>query len=379
VVWAAGLAFAVLAPAVLVTPVAAEPYLAVRAGAKCSDCHTNLSGGGKRTPFATIHAHDILHDLDLIPIPAGVRPFSGEITDWFSVGADLRVRNTCAFKDEPDADGRVSNDRFFRDDLDSVEIDMERTTLYSQLDLWPDLLTFYADVQVAPGGANARELVGILNNALPWGIYLKAGRFFPTYGVRIEDDTSFIRSQTGFTFDNPDDGAEIGIIRGPLYAGLSVTNGTSGDSDVLLTGNSYLLFDDVPYVRNVLAGASMARQSDDRYESAFYVGANLWRFTYLGEVDIISDSNPDTSPHDQLAAYAEVNLLLFDWLNVRGTFDFVKVQGDNNQNRFGIGLEPFISRFLQPRLVYQASNGPVHDPEGIYNNANLFLELHMFF
>jgi hypothetical protein len=370
---------ALLASVVLTTSAAAEPYLAVRAGAKCSDCHTNLTGGGKRTPFATIHAHDVLHDLDLIPIPAGVRPFSGEITDWFSIGADLRVRNTYAFKDEPDADGRVSNRRFFRDDLDSVEIEMEKTSIYSQLDLWPDMLTFYTDLQVAPGGANARELVGILNNVLPWGLYLKAGRFFPTYGVRIEDDTSFIRSQTGFTFDNPDDGAEIGIIRGPLYAGFSVTNGTSGDSDVLLTANSYVLFDEVPVVRNVLAGASMARQSDDRYESSFYVGGNLWRFTYLGEVDIISDDNPETSPHDHLAAYAELNLLLFNWLNVRGTFDFVKVQGDNDQNRFGIGLEPFISRFLQPRLVYQASNGPRQDPDGIYNNADLFLELHLFF
>jgi len=375
---AAGI-LALLAALVFATPAAAEPYLAVRAGAKCSDCHTNLSGGGKRTSFATIHSHDVLHDLDLIPIPAGVRPFNGEVTDWFSLGADLRVRNTYAFKDQPNAKGRVRNDRFFRDDLESVEIDMERTTLYSQLDLWPDMLTFYTDVQLAPGGANARELFGLLNNTLPWGIYLKAGRFFPTYGIRIEDDTSFIRSQTGFTFDNPDDGAEIGIIRGPLYAGFSVTNGISGDKDVLLTANSYLLFDDVPYLQNVLAGASFARQSSDRYESSFYAGANFWRFTYLAEVDIITDDDPATSPHDHLAAYAEVDLLLFNWLNVRGTFDFVKVQGDNDQNRFGIGLEPFISRFLQPRLVYQASNGPRHDPEGIYNNADLFLELHVFF
>jgi hypothetical protein len=372
-------AWALSALTVLAPPAAAEPYLAVRTGAKCSDCHTNLSGGGKRTPFATIHAHDVLKDLDLIPVPSGTRPFSGELTDWMSIGADLRVRNTYVFKDDPDANGRVSNDEAFRDELDSVEIDVERALGYLQVDLWPDLLSFYLDMQLAPGGATSREIFGLLNNTLPWGIYLKAGKFFPVYGVRIQDDTAFIRRRTGFTFDNPDNGGEVGIVRGPLYAAVSVTDGAPGDSDVLVTGNAYTIFEDVPAVRSVLAGASIARQSEDRYVAAFYAGANLWRFTYLSEVDIITDDTPGVNPQDHLAAYAEINLLLLDWLNVRGTFDFVKVQGDNDQNRFGIGLEPFISRFLQPRLVYRASNGPRFDPEGTFNNADLFLEMHMFF
>ena len=60
----------------------AEPYLMVREGAKCSACHTNQTGGGKRTAFAHIHAHDIEHDLDLLPVPAGVKPFNGEINSY---------------------------------------------------------------------------------------------------------------------------------------------------------------------------------------------------------------------------------------------------------------------------------------------------------
>jgi hypothetical protein len=60
---------AILVMGIAVARARAEPYLAVRTGAKCSDCHTNLDGGGKRTPFAHIHSRDILHDLDLLPLP----------------------------------------------------------------------------------------------------------------------------------------------------------------------------------------------------------------------------------------------------------------------------------------------------------------------
>ena len=71
--------------------VTAEPYLMVREGAKCSACHVNQSGGGKRTAFAHIHAKDILHDLDLLPIPAGVKAFNGDLSQYVSIGADFRV------------------------------------------------------------------------------------------------------------------------------------------------------------------------------------------------------------------------------------------------------------------------------------------------
>src|SRR5262249_6527202 len=85
----------------------AEPYLMVREGAKCSACHTNQTGGGKRTAFAHIHAHDIEHDLDLLPVPPGVKAFNGELNSYASIGSDLRVQNVTVFEDRPNQFGLV--------------------------------------------------------------------------------------------------------------------------------------------------------------------------------------------------------------------------------------------------------------------------------
>ena len=80
---------------------------------------------------------------------------------------------------------------------------------------------------------------------------------------------------------------------------------------------------------------------------------------------------------DQLAAYAELNFLLFDWLNLRGTFDFVKVSNDQDQTRYAIGAEPFINRVIQPRIQYRINNGVPTEPQD--NTDELVVELHLFF
>jgi hypothetical protein len=355
----------------------AEPYMMVREGAKCSDCHTNQTGGGKRTPFAQIHAKDILHDLEVLPIPPGVKPFNGEITPWLSMGADLRVRNSTVFEDRPSQrTGRVPENRAFRHETVSNDTQVNEFLMYLQVDLWPDLVTLYVDENFN-GGATNREVFGLFRGFLPWGTYLKTGRFFPPFGLRVHDDQAYIRSRSGFTFQNPDEGGEIGIMPGPFFLATSVTNGEPGDKDVQATVNGYGVFDDLPVVRNAVAGASYARQSDRRWVAGFYGGANLWKLTYLGEFDVIDDRTvASEARRDQYAAYAEMNLLVLDWLNLRGTFDFVKVARDRDQVRYAIGAEPFIDRYIQPRIQYRINNGPPGQPE--LNQDELWFELHLF-
>jgi hypothetical protein len=359
--------------------VQAEPYFSARSGAKCSDCHTNLTGGGKRTAFAHIHAHDILHDLDILPVPQGVRAFNGEINQYLSIGGDLRVRNTTVWVDDPNEFGRVPNNRAFRHKVDSNSTDVNEALGYIQVDLLPDLVTFYYDGNAAEG-VNTREVWGMVRGFLPWGTYVKAGKLYPPFGLRVQDDQAFIRQRTGYTFQNADDGGEIGFMPGPFFFATSVTNGSNspaGDTDVQTAVNGYGVFEDVPVVRNVLAGMSFARQSNKRSVGGFYAGSNLWRFTYLGEFDLIDDRQVSTEGRrDQYAAYAELDLLLLDWLNLRGTFDFVKVSHDQDQTRYAIGAEPFINRVIQPRIQYRINNGVPQRPNE--NTAELWVELHLF-
>mgnify|MGYP003694715221 CR=1 FL=1 len=102
-----------------------------------------------------------------------------------------------------------------------------------------------------------------------------------------------------------------------------------------------------------MAGASFARQNDKRHGRRVSTRARTsGSFTYLGEFDWIDDRTVRVA-----RAAAAISMpptprstsWLFDWLNLRGTFDFVKVSGDRDQTRYAIGAEPFINRFIQPR------------------------------
>jgi hypothetical protein len=66
---------------------------------------------------------------------------------------------------------------------------------------------------------------------LPGGFYAKFGRFTLPYGLRIPDDTSFIRGSLGFAFSLPDDGVEVGVNHGPWFFNTSLTNGTFAGND----------------------------------------------------------------------------------------------------------------------------------------------------
>ena len=371
--------------AFLPSPLQAEPYIAIREGYKCSFCHVNKTGGGKRTQaFSTFarrfidYPEEIFSDLE-----ERTQHLTGQLVPGISIGANLRATNTTTFRDTPNARGRVPNNRAFRP-AKANDFDISEGVGYLQVDLIRDALTFYLDESFAPGSATNRETFGLISGFLPWDIYVKGGKFFPPYGIRLQDDTAFIRSRTGFNFANPDKGVEIGIAPGGFFLSAAVTNGTTTSGESLgkqFSLNSYYLFTKVPFVRTVMLGGSFARNDPaDRTLYSLYAGTNLWKFTLLAEGDFTHEKMPDMGKVNWRAIYTEANYLLFDWLNVKFAYDFFDPDtdvGEDAQDRFSLGLEPFLSKFLQLRLFYRVANGIPQRPQD--NFDQLTAEMHVFF
>src|SRR5262249_54728151 len=144
----------------------------------------------------------------------GVPHYWSVLDDRLSVGGDFRFLNQSVFEE-----GNTSN-----------SFQTDKANLYLGVQLLPDTIDFYLDESVAPGGAQSREIFGMFT-AMPAHGWVKAGKFILPYGIRLEDDNAFIRQVTGFNFQNPDLGAEVGFEPGSWSIVASITNGTAGALD----------------------------------------------------------------------------------------------------------------------------------------------------
>ena len=361
---------------------AAEPYFAVREGLRCSACHVNMNGGGKRTGLVETHARELLHYPRKLPGPFGPlsKPpeyFTGDINQYLGLGTDVRTSYTARFQDDPDQNGRVDNNEVFRGRLESNDIEVD-AFLYTEVRLIPEYLTFYADLDLGDN-VNDREVFGLLRGVLPWDGYIKAGRMFLPYGLQLQDDDAFIRQET-FNFDTREAAFEIGFEPGPFTFIAAVSEGGSGDRDVRVTTTAYALFTRLPVVRNAILGNSFSRVGTpvgDRVTWGFFGGTNLERFTVLVEGDFIDNAGKDT-----FVGYVEGDYLFFDWLNFKVAFDYAdsdssrSTLSDDSKNRVSFGLEPFLNRFLQLRLFYRIANGVESIPSR--NQNQVFAEIHVF-
>jgi hypothetical protein len=343
----------------------AEPYLAVRSGQKCASCHVNPAGGGKRTVFGNVYGQNQL-SRQFIPVEDdAVDYLNGEITKWLAIGGNFR--GSLDYIDVPNRDSQS-------------EFEVDRATIYAELRLIPNLLTLYLDEQVAPGGATSREAFALFTPNR--GRYtVKAGKFFLPYGLRIEDDSAFIRQASGINFDTPDKGLEAGLELGPWSAQVAITNGTAGgaenDSD-----KQYSLL--ATYVNTMWrVGASFnfndADVGDRQMQNVFF-GLRTGPIAWLAEVDYVQDEGTPTGDRDQWAGLIEGNWLVTRGHNLKLTYEFLDPDDDvdeDEQTRYSLVWEYSPFQFAQARAGVRLYDGiPQND---LQNRDEVFIQLHVYF
>ncbi len=353
--------------------VRAEPYLAIQEGYKCSKCHTNMTGGGKRTEFANIYVQtrlanrfwnwrDILGESDEgaddenpSNTDSSSSFFSGRLNDYIAIGGDFRMRY-----EQTETPSNPTNDVF----------NQQKQNIYLQVDLIPEHVMFY---QTLSGGGDAREIFGLLK----WDtFYVKAGEFFLPYGLRLLDDSAVTRAVTGFTYGTTDAGVEIGYEPSNWAIHVAATNGTGAS---LETNRSKRVTASLAYVRKAFrVGGSYSTNNDaqgvETIIYGFHGGVQLGRVGILAATDIIDDSTDK-----EFVSILEFNLLLSRGNNLKFSYEYHDPSdaiGQNARERFSLVWEPFLNQFTQFRAGVRENRGiPQSDAQ---NKTEYFLELHLF-
>jgi len=355
--------FSLAAAALLIAnSVCAEPYLAVYKGMQCSTCHSQQAGGGKRNAYGDAFAQT---ELPVTRLGNDGDLWTGEVSKWLSVGADLRAsyRNV----DTPGSP-------------ESSEFSVTRGAVYVEASLIQNRLSLYIDQQVAPGASLNREAyLKLLNRSGKFQFI--AGQFFLPYGLRLQDDSSFIRQTTGVNFTSPDRGIQVGFQNARWSSQLSLTNGSGGGSETN-TGKQVSFV--TSYVQPLWrAGASFNFNDDDagdRQMQNVFLGLKTGPLVWLAEVDLITDDLPGGVEQDATAGLLEANWLLQKGHNLKVSYDYFDPDndlGNNDQARYSLVWEYTPMQFLQGRFGVRAYDGvPQVNSQ---NRDEWFAEVHGFF
>jgi len=350
----------------------AEPYLAVANGFKCSQCHVNPTGGGLRTAYGDVFSQTRMPARTL---DTGSDIWTGAVNRFLSLGGDLRFDASST---------QAPNTRTVN------QFQMQQTRLYLDANVIPERLLVYVDEQVAPGGALNREAWGMYWSAdHSW--YVKAGQMYLPFGFRLQDQTALVQQISGINMTTPDQGVELGWLKGHWDAQLAVSNGTAGAA---ASGNgkqtsAQLIWVDAAWRLGVAANYNDAGSDGSKSAFALFAGLRTGPIAWLAQAELVDEHAaaagaapaPGSSGSVQMAAtLLEANWQLARGHNLKITNEFLDPNrhvGHGEQTRWSFVYELTPVQFVQLRAGARLSDGI---PQAPTEHTHLyFLELHGFF
>lgn len=341
-----------------------EPYLAVEAGLKCGVCHVNPTGGGKRTIFGMTYARNVLAQRTLLR-NEDTKGWNSEVNRWLGIGGDYR-----GGYDRVDVPGVPARSAW----------STKRATAYLELRALPGLVTLYADEKLAPDNSIDRETY-LLLTPKDGKFSIKAGQMFLPFGLRLQDDATFVRQRSGINFTTPDDGIELGLELPKWSAQAAFTNGTAGAGS--LPGKNQTSLSATYVLSRWRVGASVNLNEDplgDRRMLALFAGFRTGPIAWLAEVDSIRDDLAGGGSRDTLATLIEGNWRIRKGQNLKVGYEFLdpsSLSGNDEQERYRIAWEFSPFQLYQTRIGFVTYNGVPNLPTS--NRTEFFIESHVFF
>jgi len=348
------------------TEAGAVPRYAARYEQNCTLCHTNPTGGGLRTPYASQYLvpEEIAAKTMDDAVIAEIDP---QIGNNVVIGADLRTVHLYS-----DADNKLGSNFF------EMQGDLYLSFQVGRLGAYLDT------------GISGRYEVFGTAYVLPADGYFKAGRFLPAYGWKLEDHTAFVREQLGFfPPTHTDVGIEAGIYPGRFALHAAVTNGNPGAT---IDDNTELAaFGRAEYRFNALGtalalGASAYRNPRDsgrRIAAGLFGYAAYSRLSWIWEVDGTRVYPTGESRREGLVTSHEVAFAVVQGLDVLATYDFHDPDLDNKsgaRTRWGGGVAFFAAPLFRTELLlrtYAIDEGP--DVAGEEDHVETVLTLHFLY
>jgi hypothetical protein len=193
--------------AILMIPslAAAYPQFTMSRAATCSSCHVSPAGGGLLDGMGPITAED---DTSF----GGDAGFAeGKVTlpDWLKLGGDVR-----------NAAGAINNGG----GLSGAAFPMQLETYAA---VTKDAFTGYVTLGlVRPNETSIASIIQTREHWLMWrphqeGLYVRAGRFMPVYGLRLAEHTFYVRRFGGAPLYGETYGASVGWVNDSFEAHLT--------------------------------------------------------------------------------------------------------------------------------------------------------------
>jgi len=336
----------------------ALPRFSSRTNLSCQSCHVNPSGGGMRNAFGEEFGREQLA-VQRWQKEYGLEEPSTKITDNISYGADFRFLALYRTKNNPD----VSSAAFI-----PMQMDLTLNLAVSKK------ISLYLNPAFGP--YNRLEAFAVAK-ILPASGYLKAGRFTPPHGLRIDDHTSFVRQATPFRNNaGQQTGVEFGFAPSPFRFMGAFTNGLRGDTDAGLAKAVYAKAEASGSIIgiNLFGGLSSYNDASGGEKlnlQEVYAAATIGeRLTVLGTVGRIKGNasamslNSDVNQRNtaganltQFALLVEVDYLISEGLDLKVMYDFFDPNtriktGTAKRISGGVEFFPFSGVELRPLVRY---------------------------